>query len=328
VKKHLFRALRIVVSVGLLWWVLDHAQLGSLVDQISSARIEWLVAAFAVCTLGVVFGAWRWQILVASQGRRVTVPYLFGSYMIGLLFNNFLPSTIGGDVVRAAGAKRKGGGTLTEHLTVVLVERMIGLFATLTFGGLAALTGVAGEVDPRIPWILGAALLVSMAGIYLAISRKVRRRLHPLVARLPFKFVRETLAKMLDSFELFSQARGTLVANFVLSLVFQLLLIVHFWLIQLAFGQSVSFLTYLVVVPLVFCVMMVPIGINGLGVREGAFVWLMKNAGMDPAAALAISLASYAIAVGQGLLGGAWHLIRELRERSETEADAEPATEG
>jgi uncharacterized protein (TIRG00374 family) len=316
------------VSVGLLWWVLDHAELGSLLEQISSARIEWLIGAFFVCTLGVVFGAWRWQILLISQGRRVSVPHLFGSYMIGLFFNNFLPSTIGGDVVRAAGAKKKGGGTLTEHLTVVLVERMIGLFATLTFGGLAALTGVAGELDPRVPWVLGAALLVSMAGIYLAISRKVRRRVLPLVGRLPFRFVRETVGKMLDAFELFSQARASLVANFVLSLVFQLLLIVHFWLIQFAFGQSISFVTYLVVVPLVFCVMMVPIGINGLGVREGAFVWLMTHAGMDPAAALAISLASYAVAVGQGLLGGGWHLIRELRERDEPEGEGEPATEG
>ena len=329
VKKHGLRVLRIIVSFGLLWWVFDHAEFGSLLEQVSSARIEWLIAAFVVCTLGVVFGAWRWQILLASQGRLVSVPYLFGSYMIGLFFNNFLPSTIGGDVVRAAGAKRKSGGTLTEHLTVVLVERMIGLFATLTFGGLAALTGVAASLDPRVPWVLGAALLASMAGIYLAISRKVRRRLAPLVDRLPIRFVRETVGKMLGSFELFSKARTSLVANFVLSLVFQLLLIVHFWLIQFAFGQSVSFVTYLVVVPLVFCVMMVPIGINGLGVREGAFVWLMTQAGMDPAAALAISLASYGVAVGQGLLGGGWHLIRELRERDEPEAEAEgePAPE-
>lgn len=332
-KKHGFRALRIVVSVGLLWWVLDHAQLGSLVEQISAARVEWIVVAFLVCTLGVFFGAWRWQILLTSQRRRVGVRYLFGSYMIGLFFNNFLPSTIGGDVVRAAGAKKKSGGTLTEHLTVVLVERMIGLFATLTFGGLAALTGVAGDLDPRVPWILGGALLVSMAGIYLAISRKVRRRVLPFVEKLPIKFVRETVAKMLGAFEVFSQARPSLVLNFFLSLTFQFLLIVHFWLIQFAFGQSVSFVTFLVVVPLVFCVMMVPIGINGLGVREGAFVWLMTHAGMDPAPALAISLASYAVAVTQGLLGGALHLYREVRERdgagadAETEPEPEPAHE-
>jgi uncharacterized protein (TIRG00374 family) len=327
VRKHAFRALRIVVSVGLLWWVLDHAQFGDVVQTISTARVEWLVAAFLVCTLGVVFGAWRWQILLASQGRRVSVFHLFGSYMIGLFFNNFLPSTIGGDVVRAAGAKKKSGGTLTEHLTVVLVERMIGLFATLTFGGMAALTGAAGHLDRRVPWVLGTALLVSMAGIYLAISRKVRRRVAPLVDRLPIQFVRETVGKMLASFELFSRARASLVANFVLSLVFQLLLIVHFWLIQFAFGQDVSFVTYLAVVPLVFCVMMLPIGINGIGVREGAFVWLMRHADMDTDVAVAISLMSYAVAVGQGLVGGAWHLVRELRERGEPEADAEPAAE-
>lgn len=329
-KKNLLRVLRIVVSAGLLWWVLQHAQLGSLLERISTARIEWIVAAFLVNTTGVMFGALRWRILLASQGRRVKLPYLFGSYMIGLFFNNFLPSTIGGDVARAAGAKKKGGGTLTGHLTVVLVERMIGLFATLTLGGLAALTGVAGELDPRLPWVLGSALILSMGGIYSAISRKVRRRISPFVHRLPVRFVRETLSKMLDAFELFSQARRSLVLNFLLSLLFQFFLIVHFWLIQFAFGQHVPFVTFLVVVPLVFCVMMLPIGINGLGVREGAFVWLMKHAGMDPASALAISLASYAVAVCQGLLGGAWHLWREVHEREGTgsgNSEPEPAPE-
>jgi uncharacterized protein (TIRG00374 family) len=326
--KHVIRVLRILVSAGLLFWVLRQADLKHLVGRFSTAKVEWLVAALAVNSLGNVFGAWRWQILLKSQGRRAGVPFLFGTYMVGLFFNNFLPSTIGGDVVRAASTKKKAGGTLTEHVTVVLVERMIGLFATLTLGGAAALTGHASDLDPRVPWLLGGALLVSIAGIYFAISRRVRARLRPIVPRLPIAFVRETVAKMIDAFEQFSKARPALFANFVLSLAFQFLLIVHFWLIQFAFGESVPFVTFLVVVPLVFCVMMLPVGINGLGVRESAFVWFMTRAGMNPASALAVSLASYAIAVVQGVAGGAVHLVRETGGRGasgDTERESEPA---
>jgi uncharacterized protein (TIRG00374 family) len=322
VKKHVLQAIRVVVSVGLLAWVLDHANLGTLKATLSSARLEWIAAAFLVNTVGNGFGALRWQVLLRSQHRIVSLPYLFGTYMVGLFFNNFLPSTIGGDVVRAASAKRKGGGTLTEHLTVVLVERMIGLFATLILGGLAALSGRAGQLDPRIPWILTGALFISMVGIYLAISRRVRRRVVPLVDRIPVAFVRETVRKMVSAFEMFSNSRPSLVVNLLVSLAFQFVLIVHFWMIQFAFGVSVPFVTYLIVVPLVFCVMMLPIGINGLGVRESAFVWFMTRAGMEPATALAISLASYAIAVVQGLLGGALHLFREVRRREAEETDS------
>ncbi|NNE44176.1 MAG: flippase-like domain-containing protein, partial [Gemmatimonadetes bacterium] len=163
-KQHVTRALRIIVSVGLLVWVLNRADLASLMERISSAKLEWLLAAFLVNSLGNLFGAFRWHLLLRSQKRIVGVFYLFGSYLVGLFFNNFLPSTIGGDVIRAMSAKKKGGGTMTEGLTVVLVERMIGLFATLTLGGLAALTGRAGELDPRIPWVLGSALIASMGG--------------------------------------------------------------------------------------------------------------------------------------------------------------------
>jgi len=60
------------------------------------------------------------------------------------------------------------------------------------------------------------------------------------------------------------------------------------------------------------------VAINGLGVRESAFVWFLTRAGMDPATALALSLASYVIAVGQGVLGGAVHLYRQFRDPSPT----------
>ena len=316
-KKIAFRLVRVCVSVVLLVWVFLHADVRTLLDTLSGAHLGWILAAFLVNLAANVFGAYRWQLLLRSQGRDVAAPYLFGSYLVGLFFNNFLPSTIGGDVVRAASAKKRGGGTLTENLTVVLVERMIGLLATLSLGGIAALTGEAGRLDPRIGWALAAALVVSLAGLYLALSSRVRSLTLRWVEKVPISFVRRTLTKMIAALELFGRARRALVANYVLSLGFQFLLIVHYWVIQFAFHEQVPFVTFVVVVPLVFCVMMLPIGINGLGVRESAFVWFLSRAGMDPATALALSLASYAIAVAQGLLGGVLHLVRELRARKE-----------
>jgi uncharacterized protein (TIRG00374 family) len=320
VKRFLGRAVRIAVSVGLLVWVLRSIELRDLTSKIASAHWGWLAAAFLVNTIANVFGAWRWQLLLRSQGREVPLQRLFGSYFVGLFFNNFLPSTIGGDFVRAADAKKKGGGSLTENLTVVLVERLIGLLATLALGGMAALTGVANQIDPRISWALAAALVIAGAGLYLALHPGFRRRVTLLSERLPITFLRRTIAKMLTAFEIFSQARGALLANFFLSIGFQFLLIVHFWLIQFAFGENVSFLTFVVIVPLVFCVIILPIGINGLGVRESAFVWFLSRAGMEPASALALSLASYGIAVVQGLLGFAIHLWREVREPTPSNA--------
>jgi uncharacterized membrane protein YbhN (UPF0104 family) len=329
-KTHLLRAVRIVVSVGLLAWVISRVPIGELASELAGAKTRWILAAFAVNSVGIAFGAFRWQLLLRSQGRRIGAPFLYGSYVVGLFFNNFLPSTIGGDVIRAASAKRRGGGTLTENLTVVLVERMIGLLATLSLGGAVALSGVASSLDSRVPWVLGGALFLAAAGLYLALSNPVRRGALRGVGRVPFQFVRRTLGKMLVAFELFSRDHGVLWANYFLSLAFQFFLIVHFWLIQFAFGEAVPFATFVVVVPLVFCVMILPIGINGLGVRESAFVWFLTRAGMEPAIALALSLASYVIAVGQGVIGGGVHLWREARGRdsgalAEAEALEAPA---
>jgi uncharacterized membrane protein YbhN (UPF0104 family) len=314
VKKAIVRALRIAVSVGLLIWVLHGIDLHDLAGKIATAHWGWLFLAFTVNTLANTLGAWRWRLLLQSQGREIPMTRLIGSYFVGLFFNNFLPSTIGGDFVRAVDAKKKGGGSLTENLTVIFVERLIGLLATLALGGMAALTGAANRIDPRISWGLAGALLISGGGLYLALHPGFRRRMLALAEKIPIAFVRRTVSKMLAAFEIFSQARGTLLANFLLSLAFQFVLIVHYWLIQFAFGEHVPFLTFVVIVPLVFCVIILPIGINGLGVRESAFVWFLSRAGMEPASALALSLASYGIAVAQGVLGFAVHLWREVRD--------------
>jgi hypothetical protein len=316
-KAHLLRALRILVSLALLGWILSRAHLPELMDRLTGATWSWILLAFAVNSAGNLLGAWRWRVLLRSQGRHVSVPYLFGSYFVGLFFNNVLPSSIGGDFFRATSARRKSGGTLTGHLTVVLVERMIGLLATLMLGGAAALSGRAGALDPRIGWALGLALVGSVVGLYLALSAPVRQFTKRLAGRVPIARVGRTVSKMLDAFELFSRARGSLLANLGLSLGFQFLLIVHFWLIQFAFGESLPLATFIVVVPLVFFLMMLPLGINGLGVREAAFVELLGRAGMDPETALALSLVSYAIAVGQGLLGGLVFLYRGVREKGD-----------
>ncbi|MGH2570356.1 MAG: lysylphosphatidylglycerol synthase transmembrane domain-containing protein [bacterium] len=311
----LLRILRIVVSGVLLFWVLEQAHLREIGAVLAGANFWWIVAAFLVNSAGNGLGAWRWQLLLRSQGRRIPILQLTGSYFVGLFFNMFLPSTIGGDVARATSAKRRGGGTLTENLTVVLVERLIGLQATLALGGIAAVTGVAGRIDPRLPFLLLGLLLLALAGLLLALNAAVRRLILRLAAGFPIEFVRNTVGKMLAAFELFSRARGTLLANFALSLAFQFLLIVHFWLVQFAFRQAVPFSAYVAIVPVVFCVMMLPISINGLGVRESAFVWFLTRAGMDPASAAALSLSSFAIALAQGVFGSLVHLGRESRSR-------------
>jgi len=312
-KGTLLRIGRVVLGVVLLVWVFRQVHWKELLDRLAHAKHEWIVAAFLVNSAGVLLGAWRWRMLLAAVGRVVSIPYLFGSYLVGLFFNNFLPSNVGGDLVRAAGARKKGGGSFTEHLTVVLVERMIGLLATLCLGGIAALSGHAAWLGPKATSGLIGALFVSAAGLFVALHEGTRGLVHRILPRIPGAFVRRTIEKMLTAFELFSRSPGALAGNFALSLGFQFLLIVHFWLIQFAFDRHEPFQTFLVVVPLVFTAMMLPVGINGLGVREWAFVALLTRAGFDAATALALSLASYGIAVIQGLLGGGVHFARELR---------------
>ena len=104
-----------------------------------TASIAWLAAALGLYLLMVLASAWRWGLLLDAQGVPVPARTLTGSFLVATFFNNFLPSNIGGDVIRIADTARPAGSK-TLAATVVLVDRGIGLL------GLVLLAAVAGSV--------------------------------------------------------------------------------------------------------------------------------------------------------------------------------------
>ena len=108
-KATVFAVLRPLVSLallGLLFWKLGA---GALWAVLSQADPVWLAAGAALVVVALLVSAWKWQLLLLAQGIEVPIPALFSSYLIGLFFNNFLPSNIGGDVLRVHDVARRTG---------------------------------------------------------------------------------------------------------------------------------------------------------------------------------------------------------------------------
>ncbi len=140
-------ALKLAVSVALLAWLFSRVDVATLWATARRASPAWMAVAFAIYALNVLLSIWRWWLLVDAQELDVPFRQLSASMLVALFFNNFLPSNIGGDVIRI-GDTAKAAGSKTLATTIVLVDRTMGMMGLVLVAACGASHGGVGP-GPR-----------------------------------------------------------------------------------------------------------------------------------------------------------------------------------
>ena len=282
--------LRVAGTAGVAGYVLTRVSPGDLLATMRRVHPGTLIAAIVLYLLGQGLSAVRWSILGRAVGLyRPRVDYL-RFYAIGMFFNLFGPSTLGGDAVRVMYLGRGQRRILAAGS--VLFDRM---------SGLAMLVALAATVylvyHPRLPRPL--ALSVASAGLVLFagwIACPWLVRILPRQQRIR-RYVEEELAP-------FWRDGSLLVGTAVLSVVFHVSQVCVQYLLGLATGVPLPFWYCLVFHPLVVLATALPVSLGGFGVREGGYVLLLGRIGIAPSQAVALSLLWFAVTAVAGLLGG------------------------
>ncbi len=297
--------LRFCVSAVLIYFVLRQTQLGQIWQSVKQADLLLLLLSFSLHAIGYYASAYRWKILLAAQGTEVPVSYLVNSYAVAMYFNNILPSTIGGDVVRAYDTWRYGVPR-GKAITTVIVERFLGLLALLAFAVVAVF--VATDFAERIPnlgyWIAGLFILMVLFAAFIFVNQKYVTKIGDLFDKPGLRLFKKQLKKFSDAFREFRGKKKALFWAVVLSLVLQINVIVHYWLISLALGMHVSLVKFLFIIPVALFVMMVPISINAIGLRENLYVFFLRPYGASVAQSIAFSWIAYGMILLLGIFGG------------------------
>ena len=296
---------KLLVSVGLLAFVLRGVDTGAIWGYLRGAHLGWLALALAVYAAMVLVSVWRWQLLLRAQEVDVPTRMLAHSFWVALFFNNFLPSNIGGDVIRIADtAPHAGSKTLAT--TVILVDRILGLFALFLVATLGA-WGAArlGVTVPGAGWLalITAAALVVGGPIYL-VPGLLGRLLTPLRA-LGHPWILERAERFEDAFVRFRARPHSMAAAFGGALVVQLTLVVFYALTARSLSIPLPLVLAGVLIPLSLVIQMAPVSINGFGVREAIFTTFFLRFGVgDGAAAVALSLLGTGLIMAVSLVGG------------------------
>jgi uncharacterized protein (TIRG00374 family) len=295
---------RLGVSAALLYLVLRSIDLAALSERIASMQPLWLALALLVYAAQQVICVWRWDRLLRAQHVEVTKTRLAESIWVSMFFNNFLPSNIGGDVVRITDTA-PAAGSKTLATTVVLVDRALGLTALLVVAAVGALIAwLTGMSVPGARWLwLACGALVAAAILVIAMPEFVGHLLAP-VRALNKPWVTKRAQRLEEAVMRFGKAPRVLAGAFGAAIVVQITVVAFYLLTAKGLSVPLPLLLGAVLIPVSLAVQMAPISINGFGVREAVFAFFFRRFGLPAEAAVALSLVSAGMVMGLSLVGG------------------------
>jgi len=288
-RKHLALLVRVLVSsllVGYFVRTLAHRHGGIIsawekfISVFSHTNPLWLLAAAALMALGYNLLTLRWKILLTAQGHTAPYKRLLLYYFMSTFFNTFLPSTIGGDTLRVV-KSRSDTSRGSMSLVVVVIERLSGLAALMIISAIGLLLDGPFRNSPnRI--IFSVIVLLAALAILSAVL------IHP----RPSAYWLPLIQKWLPA---------SLLGCLCISIVFQANMVVYYYCIARALGETPDIHSFIVHVPIMIFLLMTIPAINGLGVRTAGFQTLMR---FPPAFALAAEFLDLGFRILVGMMGG------------------------
>lgn len=305
----MFKAL---VSAALIWYLLSITEFSAVIASLTSASPIWLVLAFITLILGKIITSYRWQVLLKAQEIEIPLRFLIGSVFVGQFFNSFLPTTIGGDAMRAFDTAIFSKES-TKSVVSVFVDRMIGVFALAVLAVIALTIGFASGQDVSfyvVPVLL--VFFLCSIGVLLIFSARLYKLMDQLMRLIHLDKAAVKLEEAYNSFSLLRTIPRVLVIAFLASLLLQINVILFYYFIGVSLDLGVSFLYFAIIVPVALVVLLVPFSINGIGIREGIFVYLLTGLGVENKDAIALSWISFGLMLTQGIIGGVIFALRGI----------------
>lgn len=296
-KKKIITILRIAFSIILLTVVIKLADFDKVAKSLKDFDQIWLLPIFLIILLSVIISTFKWNTLIKAQNVSLKLVTLFSYYNCGLFFNNFLPSSIGGDGIRIflVGKKRENYSVAASS---VVMERTI---ATVTL----ALIGLVSSIFATNPSKIAVNLLavLFMVGVLLTlilIYGWVPRKLKNKDGRISNAWI-----KFAKSSGTLKEKKKELAICFLQSILFQVVVAFVIGAIMIGLNQPLLKLPDLFLITSASSVLaMVPLGLNGYGMREGAYIYLLKPFGYTTSAALTVSILFAFFVSIYSLLGG------------------------
>ncbi len=326
-KKKLFLSVRLAVSFGLIGYILyriaaEH-ELGELLAYWTGMNYWWVIGSFLI-TFGLLgVGAARWGMLLAARGVKLSWLSLFLYYLVGMFFNNFLPSTVGGDVVKAYYLSRATNKTALAFISVLL-DRLMGI------GGLCVVAISSCILGGRMLWSLPATrpyalpVFLIVGGLNLALGLFFLVSFNDRVMNFFLSLARwgrlgEKVQRLHQALYLYKGRSAVFFKTLLISTGIWVMIVIAAWMVSRAFSTGpagkfppISIGYFFLFMPPIAAIMSLPISFAGIGTREvGFIIFFGALEGVSASDALVVSLTFYFLYLAASLFGGVVYVFKD-----------------
>ena len=302
-KPSIFTIIKIAVSIALFYLIFRNIDFNSFGEVMQSARLGMLALAYLVLWAGHFVCVFRWRMLLRPLMPVRSLKSLFGIYCIGLFFNLTFPTVVGGDVVKIFYVGKQSN-SYSQSFAATFLDRDAGMLAMMILACAGILfnhvtvPGIAVEI---IVWAATAAFVLGNICLF---TPRFRRAATRLLRRLRMLKIADKLDRVSSVLHVIGSRKSLLTASLLISFANQVLAISAVWITALALNLDIPLSYFLIFVPVITLISMIPVSLNGMGLREYAFLSLFSAVGIPAESCIALGLLSSILIILSSLPGG------------------------
>lgn len=300
-KQRLSTILRAAISTGLIALLLYimRDKYGQILAALKGTNFALFLLAFVAFTTACSLAAFRLCLIIRAQKIPITFPESLSLTFIGYFFNNFLPTSIGGDVVKGYYLSHKSQERAASY-TAIFVDRAIGLLTMIIMAFIALFFAGSNVVDNSVRYLIYSITAVSFLGIFFLAHKGFARKFSFLLALA--RPIEDKIRTIYATIHQYREQKLLMAQSLAISVCSQLLYFVSIAVTALSIGSYISLGNTLLRMPIISAMSLLP-SINGLGVREGATV-LFFGPIIGKENAFAVSILILAILFITSMIGG------------------------
>ena len=304
-KKILVLFLRVGISAILLilLFKFNKIDLHGLLIDIRRTDKALLAVGFFIFFILYLLGFLRWQMLLKSAGINIPLKRLVVSFSGGVFFSIFLPSTIGGDLIRAADLAGHTQKT-KEVIATVFLDRLSGYIGLVIVVILALLFGNRIVQDKVVLSSVVVIITVLALVILVLFNNFIYLKITKFLSTPGANRIKEIIKGLHHEIHIFRNHRKMIIGNLLISFMMQVIGPISIYFIALSLGIKIDLIYYFIFLPIIGAITLLPVAMGGLGLRENLFVVYFAKAGVVKQLAIAMSLLSFAFIIIYGALGG------------------------
>lgn len=309
------QAVKVILSLSLIIYVIYSAGPYMILAQLKDVILYLFMITVFLGVFRIAISAKKWQILLKAKEIHVHYLEVLKLYYIGNFFNMFLPTNVGGDVIKAHKMSKRAekAGKKVEAYSSVFMERFTGVIALLCLTLVSSLIYFQNIPKDILFMIFVIILPLVIVGSILLFSTAMAKRFEKFLHRLlgahnPFS-IKEKLSKLYRSIVDYRHKKRALALSLIISFIFHTILVITNYILALSLGFYVPIQYFFIFVPLTSMILFLPISVRGFGVREALYMFFFATVGVSASQAVSLSFLVQILGIIGSLTGGFVYLF-------------------